>query len=94
MSKIRNEASRRSFSPAVRRLADHLEAQEHAVEFYDVIALGGMDKALDIEEMVEAMTKASWPDGGHDGFPSRKVAEMLAEALRVSVLDVPAEATR
>jgi hypothetical protein len=57
MSKIRNEASRASFSPAVRRLADHLEAQEHAVQFYDVIALGGLDKALDIEEIARVLAE-------------------------------------
>jgi hypothetical protein len=62
----RNEASRRSFSPAVRRLADHLESQDRDVEFYDVIALGGLAKALDIEETAQVIVEHAplmWSSG-------------------------------
>lgn len=45
------------------------------------------------EEWAKAITRASWPDGGHDGFPTRKVAEMIAAHLR-PLIDREREAAR
>jgi hypothetical protein len=62
----RNEASRNAFSPAVRRLADHLESQDRVVEFYDVIALGGLAKALNVEETAQVIVEHAplmWSSG-------------------------------
>lgn len=33
------------------------------------------------EQAAAVLEGVSWPDGGHDGMPTRKVAGMLAEAL-------------
>lgn len=42
--------------------------------------------ALDVEEMAQVLSRASWPDGCHDGFPGKRVAGMLATALRAAIL--------
>jgi len=33
------------------------------------------------EQIVDDIRTAAWPDGGHDGFPSSKVAGMIADHL-------------
>jgi len=42
--------------------------------------------ALDVEEMARVLATATWPDGSADGFPSKRVAEMLAAELRAAIL--------
>jgi pyruvate/2-oxoglutarate dehydrogenase complex dihydrolipoamide acyltransferase (E2) component len=102
--KTHNEASRHSFSPAVRRLADELERQEHAVELYDVIAHGGLDKALDVEEMARSVSDDLYGQNAY-GLLSRRpgeshrdrtdrIGQWAAETVRAAILDVPTEKVR
>ncbi|ACZ29598.1 hypothetical protein Xcel_0559 [Xylanimonas cellulosilytica DSM 15894] len=37
--------------------------------------------ALDVDEIARVLSRATWPDGSHDGFPTKRVADMLAAAL-------------
>lgn len=102
--KTHNEASRHSFSPAVRRLADELERQEHAVELYDVIAHGGLDKALDVEEMARSVSDDLYGQNAYGLLARRpgeshrdrtdRIGQWAAETVRAAILDVPTEEVR
>jgi hypothetical protein len=85
MTAARNEASRASFSPAVRRLVDYQESQGYAMQ--DVIALGGLDKALDVEEMARAFVAPTPWDDLSDAVKAEYLLRM--RHVRASILDVP-----
>lgn len=36
------------------------------------------------EALLTATLAASWPDGSHDGFPTRRTAEFIADAILAS----------
>jgi hypothetical protein len=44
-----------------------------------------MSEQTERAEVVAALLSVTWPDGGREGLPTRKTAEMLAEAV-VSML--------
>lgn len=33
------------------------------------------------EELIKTIRSASWPDGGYDGFPTEKIATMIADKI-------------